>query len=448
MWNKSAFKKNRYRAEDIEYMPETFAAEVETLPIGLHLIIWMSVIFLVAGLIWANFATLDEVTHAEGQVIPSGRVQVVQNLEGGILEKILVKEGQLVEQGQLLLRLDDTRFASSYNEHELEAFALKAKIARLRAELEGETFVAPEDFPDEHLDMIEDERELYEKRRLELNSNLDILNQQLRQHQQKLAELKAEAQKFKRNAEFAEQELELTEPLVETGAVSRVEVLRLQSAVNEASGKLEAAQLAIPRAEAVIEEAEEKIQEHRQQYQREARSVLNEAKADLARLSISNVALQDRVNRTEVRSPVDGTVKQIKVNTVGSVIQPGMDLLEIVPANDTLLIEARVRPADIAFIHPGQKATVKLTAYDFSIYGGLESELEFISADTITNDKGEHFFEIRVRTEKAHLGTDDNPLPIIPGMVASVDIMTGQKTVMDYILKPLKRAQDAALSER
>lgn len=441
--------KSTYRKEEIDYMPETFAAEVETVPISLHLIVWIAVIFLVTALVWANFATLDEVARAQGQVIPSGRVQVIQNLEGGILEEILVKEGQSVEKGQLLLRLDDTRFASSYNEQGLEALALEARIARLVAELKNEPFFrAPEGFPEKHLDLVEDERELYAKRQLELNSNLDILNQQLRQHQQKLAELKAETQKFKRSAEFTQQELELTEPLVETGAVSRVEILRLQSAVNEALGKLEAAQLAIPRAEAVIEEAREKIQEHRQQFQREARSALNQAKAELARLSVSNVALRDRVNRTEVRSPVDGTVKQIKVNTVGSVIQPGMDLVEIVPSNDTLLIEARVRPADIAFIHPGQKATVKLTAYDFSVYGGMESELEFISADTITNDQGEHFFEIRVRTNKSHLGTKDNPLPIIPGMVASVDIMTGEKSVMDYLLKPLKRAQEAALSER
>ena len=230
--------------------------------------------------------------------------------------------------------------------------------------------------------------------------------------------------------------------------MSQVELLRIQVAVNESVGQLEIIQLSIPKAQAVIAEAKEKVYERQQQFKLDAQTELSETKTQLSRLEFSNVTLKDRVNRTDVKSPVDGTVKQVLVNTVGAVIQPGMDLLEIVPANDTLLIEAMIRPSDIAFIHPGQRATVKLTAYDFAIYGGLDSVLELISADTITDDRGEHFFQIHVRTDKNHLGPDNNPLPIIPGMIATVDILTGQKTVMDYLLKPLKRAQAAALSER
>jgi adhesin transport system membrane fusion protein len=240
----------------------------------------------------------------------------------------------------------------------------------------------------------------------------------------------------------------MTEPLVKTGAVSQVELLRLQVDVNDSQGELESVHLSIPKAEAVIAEAEEKVAEREQQFRRQAQTELNDARTQLSRLSISNVALEDRVDRTDVRSPVDGTIKQILVNTTGAVIQPGMDLVEIVPSNDTLLVEAKIRPADIAFIHPGQKATVKLTAYDFAIYGGLDAVLEFISADTITDERGDQFFKIQVRTNKNHLGREEAPLPIIPGMIATVDIMTGQKTVMDYILKPLKRAQANALSER
>ena len=211
---------------------------------------------------------------------------------------------------------------------------------------------------------------------------------------------------------------------------------------------MEETRLAIPAAVAAVAEADRKIQEKQQQFISASQAELNDAKTELSRLQISNIALEDRVQRTAVRSPVDGTVNLVLVNTVGAVIQPGMDLIEIVPTNDTLLIEARIRPSDIAFIHPGQKATVKLTAYDFSIYGGLDAVLELISADSIIDERGEHFFKIQVRTNKNHLGTDENPLPIIPGMVATVDIMTGQKTVMDYILKPLRRAQAAAFSER
>jgi adhesin transport system membrane fusion protein len=408
----------------------------------------LTAIFLIVAIIWANLATLEEVAHAEGRVIPSSQVQVVQNLEGGILAGVLVKAGEQVKQGQILIRIDDTRFASSYNEGMLNYHALIALITRLEAELDREPFMTPEDFPLEHSDIIESERRLYMVRQEELLSSVDILNQQAMQQRQALQELIVQEQKLTRNAELAKQELSLTEPLVETGAVSQVELLRLQVAVNESVGELEIVRAAIPKAESAIAEAERKIAERTQQFMRQAQSELNEAKNQLSRLSISNIALEDRVARTDVQSPVDGTIKQVLVNTVGAVIQPGMDLVEIVPANDTLLVEARIRPADIAFIHPGQHATVKLTAYDFAIYGGLDAVLELISADTITDERGEHFFRIQVRTDKNHLGNDDNPLPIIPGMVATVDILTGKKTVMDYILKPLKRAQQTALSER
>ena len=432
--------------DDVHFMPDTYAAEVESLPISLHSVIWITLAFLIIALIWANFATLDEVAHAEGRVIPSSQVQVIQNLEGGIISEVLVKTGERVNKGQTLIRMDDTRFASSYNEGKLTTQALQARLLRLEAEIRGEQFVPPIDFPDS--DLIENERLLYESRQQELNSATDILNQQLTQHTQALAELNAEEQKLQRNADLAEQELTLTEPLVETGAVSQVELLRVRVAANEARGRLEVTQLTIPKAESIIAEALEKISEKRKQFASAAQTELNDVKTQLSRLNISNIALEDRVLRTEVQSPVDGTVKQVLVSTIGAVIQPGMDMIEIVPANDTLLIEANVRPSDVAFIHPGQKATVKITAYDFAIYGGLDSVLELISADSIVNETGEHFFRIQVRTNQNHLGTDDNPLPIIPGMIATVDIMTGKKTVMDYLLKPLKRAQATALRER
>ncbi len=433
---------------DIEFMPDTYAAEVESLPLASHFILWAGAAFVLIAIIWANFATLDEVAHAEGRVIPSSQVQVVQNFEGGILASVNVRAGETVKAGQTLLILDDTRFASSFREGKLTSSALIARIARLEAEIDGRPFSTVPELNSDHADILEDERRLYQSRQDELESSLDILKQQRTQFEQGLAELRASERKLSRNASLAQQELEMTAPLVEKGAVSQVELLRLQAAVNESLGQLEETRLAIPGSEAAVEEASQKIAEKRQQFASAAQAELNEAKRELGRLNISNVALEDRVNRTTVKSPVDGTVNQVLVNTVGAVIQPGMDLIEIVPANDTLLIEARIRPADIAFIHPGQKATVKLTAYDFSIYGGLESVLELISADTITDERGDHYFKIQVRTKKNHLGGDDNPLPIIPGMVATVDIMTGEKTVMDYILKPLKRAQASALSER
>ena len=441
-------QKTMVNKADIDFMPETYAAEVESLPVAAHAVLWLTAIFFISAIIWANFATLDEVARAEGRVIPSSQLQVIQNLEGGILNEILVVEGQLVKKGATLLLLDDTRFASSFNEGLLNSLALEARIARLKAEANDLPFRTPANVSADGLDHYIDEQNLFIARQREQLSAIDILNQQLSQHQQTLAELNAEEQKLARNAELSRKELSLTEPLVKTGAVSQVELLRIQVAVNESVGQLEIIQLSIPKAQAVIAEAKEKVYERQQQFKLDAQTELSETKTQLSRLEFSNVTLKDRVNRTDVKSPVDGTVKQVLVNTVGAVIQPGMDLLEIVPANDTLLIEAMIRPSDIAFIHPGQRATVKLTAYDFAIYGGLDSVLELISADTITDERGEHFFQIHVRTDKNHLGPDNNPLPIIPGMIATVDILTGQKTVMDYLLKPLKRAQAAALSER
>jgi len=433
---------------DIDFMPETYAAEIETLPFTAHAILWSSATFLVVAIIWANFASIDEVTHAEGRVIPSSQLQVIQNLEGGILAEILVKEGEKISQGQSLIRLDDTRFASSYGEGQLTTLALTARIARLEAEVSDKEFVIPANFPNEQMGLIENEKSLFRAKKAELQSAISVFEQQLNQDKQTLIELETENKKLALNANLARKELELTKPLVTTGAVSQVELLRLEIGVNDTIGRLNINKLNIPKAESVIKQTLNQISERRQQFSLAAQAELNEARTELTRLSFSNITLEDRVNRTIVKSPVDGTVKQLLVNTVGSVIQPGMDLLEIVPSNDTLLIEAKIRPADIAFLRPGQTATVKLSAYDFAIYGGLDSVLEFISADTITDERGDYYFQIRVRTQKDYLGTDSNPFPIIPGMVATVNIMTGQKTVMNYLLKPLKRAQANALRER
>ena len=433
---------------DLEFMPDTYAAEVESLPLAAHLILIISAVFLITAIVWANLANITEVAHADGRVIPSSQIQIIQNLEGGILAEVLTRQGARVKKGQNLMRLDDTRFASSYDESQITVLALTAQLARLDAEIADKPFSIPPDFPTEHITLIENERLLYTARQSEFKSALDILEQQLTQHTQTLAELRAEGEKLKLNAGLAKQELALTQPLVQTGAVSQVELLRLQIAVNESIGRVRSNQLTVPRAESVVAETREKQVERRQQFYLKAQAEINEVKTRLARLAITNIALQDRVRRTTVKSPVDGIVKQIFLNTIGAVVQPGMDLLEIVPVNDTLLVEAKIRPEDIAFIHPGQSATVKLTAYDFAIYGGLDSVLELISADTITDERGEHFFQIHVRTKKNHLGTENNPLPIISGMIATVDIITGEKSVMDYLLKPLRRAQANALSER
>ena len=436
------------RLKDRDFMPDRIVAETEAAPLLTHGIVLLTALFVLIALVWANYASLEEVARAQGRVISSTQIQIIQNLEGGIIAEVMVSNGDLVVKGQPLIRIDDTRFASSFNQSQSSIDALRYRAARLTAELSGENLNTPKDLGIGQLELFKNEVSLYQTRKIQLQSSLDILKQQLKQHIQARQGLLSEYQKFKTNADLARQELELTAPAVKTGAVSQIELLRLQRAVNDADGLMEETRLKLPSAEAVVEEARKKIDERHQQFLSTSQAEFTEVTAELNRLTFSNAALEDRVARTSVRSPVDGIVNQVLVNTIGAVVQPGMDLIEIAPSNDTLLVDAKIRPADIAFIRPGQAATVKLTAYDYSIYGGLDAVLERISADTITDESGEHFFKIQVRTEKNYLGSSRDPLPIIPGMTATVDIMTGTKTVMDYLLKPLKRAQANALRER
>lgn len=435
-------------AEDIDFVTHANAAILEQTPRGGRLILWLVFLFIGIAIAWSAWAQLDEITRGEGKVIPSRQLQIVQNLEGGILSEMLVREGDIVEKGQILLRIDDTRFASNLREGRLHYLSLLAKAARLRAEANKREFIPPEEVKVERPDLLERERSLYESRIQELNSNLEIASQQASQRQQELEELRAKADQLERSFRLLDRELKMTKPLVADGAISEVEVLRLERQLSELEGELNGARITIPKAESKLSEAMSKKEEVEISFRNKARIELNDTASELSQLTATNVALEDRVNRTAVVSPVRGTVKQILVNTIGGVVQPGASLVEIVPLDDSLLVEARVRPADIAFLHPGQHAMVKFSAYDFAIYGGLEADVELISADTIANDKGESFYLVRVRTERSHLGTDENPLPIIPGMVGSVDIMTGKKTVLSYLMKPVLRARERALTER
>jgi adhesin transport system membrane fusion protein len=413
-----------------------------------HLILWLTVLLAATAGVWANYATLDEVTRGTGKVIPFHHVQMVQNLEGGIVSEILVKEGEVVEKGQVLLRIEDTRFTSSYRESQVKSQALQAKIARLTAEVEGKPFKLANNLKSEEKEFVISEQTLALSRQTELQANIDILNQQKNQKKQEINELKSREKQLQQSYELAQRQLQITEPLVKKGVMSEVELLRLQREISTIKGDLDSAHLNIPRAEAAVSEVEHKLEQLKVNFRTTALADLNEAKAQLSQSSESNVALKDRVTRTAVRSPLKGTIKQLKVTTIGGVVQPGMDLVEIVPLADNLLVEAQIRPSDIAFLRPGQEVMVKFTAYDFSIFGGLKATLEHISADTIVNERGEAFFLIRVRTERNYLGTKAKSLPIIPGMTVTVDILTGKKTLLTYLLKPIKKAQEMALRER
>lgn len=421
-----------------------FASEVEGAvnrgpkPITRLLLVGIGIAF--AGfLMWAGMTTIDEVTRGEGRVIPSSHLQIVESLEGGIVDAILVRAGEFVEPGQVLLRIDDTGFASSLGEIEAQKRALRAQIARLEAETAGlPRIVFPLDLAATADQSVNDERDLFAARRVELETQIRILHQQTEQRSQEVAELQTEEAALDEALRLAEQELSIYLPLARSGVVARLDVLRRRREVNSLQAELEQIRGQVLRATAAIEEATAREEEARLTFQAEARRELNGRLMELSVLNESIRAAADRVVRADVRSPVRGIVNDVVVTTVGGVVQPGMTLVEIVPIDDTLLVEARIRPSDVAFLQPGQPATVKLTAYDFSVHGGLEGHIERIGADTVTDEStGETFYRAIVRTAANHLGTADDPLPIIPGMLAQVDVHTGAKTVLDYLLKPL-----------
>jgi len=397
------------------------------------------------ALMWSAVSRVDEVTRGEGKVIPSRQLQVLQSLDGGIVSEILVHEGDIVQPNQVLLRIDQTRFTSSVRESRVQYTALLAKAARLRALTEGVPFVIPDDVAKEDPTTVEEERRLYESRRNELETTTSIARQQLTQRQQELVEVRAKYEQAAKAYEISAKELAVTKPLIASGAVSEVELLRLERDVGRFRGERDMAAAQSSRIQASISEANHKLEEVSLSFRNEAGKELADTMAKLNSVAESSVGLSDKVTRSVLRSPVKGTVKRLLINTVGGVVQPGKDVVEVVPLEDNLLLEARVQPRDIAFLRPGQKAMVKFTAYDFSIYGGLEGKLELIGADSVVDEKGNAFYVVRVRTNKSTIG---NNLPVIPGMVAEVDIITGEKSVLTYLLKPVLRAKARALSER
>ena len=421
-------------------------AIAEETPRVARLVVWGSAAAVVVLLLWSHFAVLDEVTRGEGKVIPSRQVQVLQSLDGGMVSEILVREGQTVHIGDLLLKVDPTRMVSSLRENRAQYLALLAKAARLKALSDGNRYAPPEEVTKEAPEIAEQERALFESRRAELDATVGVARQQAAQRTQELVSVRARREQAAQSFSLTARELEMTRPLAKSGAVSDVELLRLERDVARYRGERDSASADIPRLESAIAEANRKVQEVDLTFRNIARSELSETNAKLSALSEGSTALQDKVDQTEIRSPVNGTVKQLKVNTVGGVVQPGKDLIEVVPSDDALLLEARILPRDIAFLSPGQKALVKFTAYDFATYGGLDATLEHISADTVVDEKGNAFFLVRVRTLSTSIGP--KKLPIIPGMVAEVDILTGKKSVLAYLMKPVLRAKATAMTER
>jgi len=433
---------------DLSYATSASAAILYQSPKGGKLLLWSIIVFLVAMLVWAWHAQLDEFTRGEGRVIPSSSVQLVQNLEGGIVAEVFVKEGQLVKQGEPLLQLEAIRFTASLRESQVNKAQLLVRSQRLSAEAEGKDFIT-DNFDDEIAkEIISSEKALFLARQEELKSNVNVLEQQKVQKDQELSELNAKVKQLDRSFRLLQNELSITEPLVAQGAVSQVELLRLQRQVNDLRGERNAAQLSIPRVQSSLAELSDRINAEESAFRSQARAEFADIQSELARLVESSQAIVDQVDRTLIRSPVNGVIKQLFVRTLGGVVQPGRDMVAIVPSDDRLLIETKIRPADIAFLHPQQRATVKFTAYDFAVHGGLEGRVVTISPDTIVDDEGNSFYLVQIETERSFLGEAANPLPIIAGMTVNTDILTGKKSVLDYLLKPILKTKELALRER
>lgn len=441
-------KKGKYLRDDLTYMKSLSSAVLEKSTVGSRLVLWTIALSIAWLIYWASHAEIDEITRGEGKVIPSNRVQVVQNLEGGIVEELFVKEGDNVKKGQPLLKIQDKRFVSSFEENSLKIEGLEAQAVRLHAEANGTPFGDGVKNGLLKSAFIEQERSLFRSNKNQLYNSLGIIKNQLQQRNNELIEAKAKEKQFKRSLALIQEEITIKEPLVEQGVVPEVEFLQLKRQLNDIEGDLESITLSIPRIRATIEETRGKIKEITLDFRNKAKAQWNEVYTELQQIRQSINALGDRVERTVVKSPASGNIKQLFVNTVGGVIKPGMDIVEIVPVDEALLVEAQVKPSDIAFLHVGQKAIIKFTAYDFAIYGGLNGEVNQISSDTITDEQDNTFYLVKIKTDKTYLGSTAVPLDIKVGMITSVDILTGKKTVLDYLMKPILRAKYNALSER
>jgi adhesin transport system membrane fusion protein len=446
--HKKTNKPVEYTENDYNFMNSLSAAVLQKSPskIGRVLKIWLLTIFLF--ILWASFAEIDEITRGDGKVIPYGQNQIIQNLEGGIVESILVEEGKTVEKGQIILKINNAKSISTSSTNKMKYKELKAKQLRLQAQAYQRPFEGIQTDDKELQAQIELAKRLYVSNKIESAAKDNSIVQQIEQKKQEYKEARANIYSLRKSLAFVTEEIGMTAPMVREGVKSKVDFLKLKREANDIENKIEAAKLSLPRLKSAITEYREKRIEANQLFINKAKKELNEVTAELKRLETQQVALTDQVARTMVRSPVTGIVQKLFVHTVGGVIRPGADLVEIVPTNKKLYLEVKIKPSDIAFIHPGAEAKIKVSAYDYAIHGGLIGHVVNISPDTITDKKERTFYLIHIQTDKNYLGTKEHPLNIIPGMTVNVDIVTGKKTVMQYILKPILKSKQYVFSER
>lgn len=437
-----------FDARDYEFMRSLSAAVLEENPKQFRWVIFFWLFFISLFIVWATFSPIDEIVRGEGKVIPSGENQMIQHLEGGILEDILVKEGDSVKADQILLKVNNLKSTSTYESMNYKAAQLRAKMVRLRAEIQNSEFSPDASDLKEIPDEILQERHLFTSNQERLNAQLSGLNEQYIQKKNDKLETQGRIAEQKKALTYIQEEVKISEPLVAQGVKSKVEFLKLQRELSTLEERYNGMIASMPRLDAAISEIENKMREVRSEFITKAQIDLNDAQTEYNRILAESASYADQVVRTTIKSPINGIVQKIYVNTIGGVIKPGDNLIEIVPTEEGLLAEVKIKPSDIAFLYPGQEAIVKVTAYDFAIYGALHGKVVTISPDSTTDKRDNIYYIVRVQTDKKYFGTKDKPLNIAPGMTLNVDIITGEKTVMQYILKPILKAKQYMFTER
>jgi adhesin transport system membrane fusion protein len=434
--------------QDMVYMRSLSAAAVHRTPRYLIAVVMIFALFVIAAIVWMNWAKIDVVIRGTGKVSPASQVQNIQSLEGGIISEILVVEGQAVVAGQSLIKISDVAFSSSLEENRLLYLELLARSSRLTAEAFARAFKPETEVSKQAPHLIKSEKSLFDSNQQQLKDTLSGLEEKINQQKSALLEAKSKQRQLKKSLGLVQKEIKIKQPLKNRGIISEVEFLQLQQREAEFEGEIEAAKLSVPRIKSTIDEARFNKKKENLNFQNNAKKELNEVNAEISRIKETQTALQDRVKRTTLRSPVNGIVQRLYFNTIGGVISPGNNIIDIVPQEDALLVELKIKPADIAYVNVGQFARLKFSAYDFAIHGSLQGIVIFVSADTITNEEGESFFLVRVKPVKSFLGAKNGELPIKIGMTAEADIITDKKTILSYLTEPVHRGIDKALRER
>ena len=409
---------------------------------------WPVMALLTVLMTWTFFAQLDETAVSEGEVVPQGKVRVVQHLEGGIIEQLFVAEGDTVKEGDTLIQLDQSSTGTNQEELGVRLDSQLLVRARLTAEAQSDELTFPQGIAQKRPNLASSQRQAFEARRRELKSTLNVLKEQVKQRELGTQELLARQKAVKRNHKLASERLKMSASLLTEGLTAKMEHLELEAEVESLDGEMKSLAPSVPKSKAAVEEAKQRLREGQIRFRREAREELGKTEQEIARIKQLLKRAREQGSRAEIKSPISGVVKNLRFNTIGGVIKPGEPVMEIVPTGENLVIQSRLNPTDRGYVTEGQKALVKISTYDYARYGGLDGTVIQVAPDTSTDVNGQPFFRVIVQTEKNYLGSEEGSLPIVPGMQATVNIHTGKKSVMDYLIKPVLKLRDEAFRER